>query len=77
MVNLCIRCGKERKISKTWKEKVETYRGIVVLTHEEYVCPDPECQKLVNIELQDRKDRKAEMAQAAEDRKQRMKKGKK
>ncbi|MEX2027903.1 MAG: hypothetical protein WD988_00195 [Candidatus Curtissbacteria bacterium] len=41
----CIRCGKMRIVSRVWKEKLE-YGSIV--THTETVCPDKECQKLVD-----------------------------
>lgn len=46
--NPCIRCGKERKIIRTWKEKV--YDSIIINT--ESACPDPECQRKVDSENQ-------------------------
>jgi hypothetical protein len=45
--NTCTRCGKDRVVSKTWEEKVETMGGTSVLIHTSTVCPDPECQKIV------------------------------
>ena len=44
--NFCIRCGKERKIIRTWKEKM--YDSIIINT--ESACPDSECQKKVDSE---------------------------
>lgn len=55
MVTPCIRCGKTRIIAKTWKENATTY----VQT----VCPDPECQKMVEKELQ-KKNEKLALLQA-------------
>lgn len=51
--NLCIRCGKERKIIRTWKEKV--YDSIVINT--ESACPDAECQKKVDSENKKQRDK--------------------
>lgn len=45
----CIRCGKTRVFFRRWKEKVDG-RGAVV-THVETVCPDSECQKIVDAEF--------------------------
>lgn len=41
--NYCWRCGKERIITKTWKEKVNNS----VVTTTETACPDKECQMTV------------------------------
>ncbi len=52
--NPCIRCGKERKTVKTWKEKI----GTSVITYTQNVCNDPECQKLVdkqNLEIENKR----------------------
>ena len=53
MSNPCIQCGKERIDGKTWEEK----SGISVITHMITVCPDPECQKLVDKTINDRKEK--------------------
>lgn len=50
--NPCTRCGKERIVAKTWKEKIETYSGISVVVHTETICPDKACQALVDKELE-------------------------
>ncbi len=42
---VCIRCGKTRIVKRVWKEKLE--HGSVI-THTESVCPDAECQKVVD-----------------------------
>lgn len=51
--NPCIRCGKERIFSKKWKE----YIGKSLVTYTANICPDPECQKIVETGLKDKKDR--------------------
>lgn len=49
--NLCVRCGKQRIDGKTWKEKVESHFGSSYIVHTETVCPDKECQKIVNEKM--------------------------
>lgn len=46
---VCIRCGKQRIFFKKWKEKVDN-RGTVI-TSEIYVCPDKDCQKIVDAKF--------------------------
>lgn len=43
---VCIRCGKMRVVSRKWKDQTDG-KG-PVLSHVQSVCPDPECQKLVD-----------------------------
>lgn len=50
MNNPCIRCGKQRIDGKSWKEKL----GTSVITHTQTVCPDDECQKIVDKATADR-----------------------
>ena len=47
MNNPCIRCGKQRIISKEWTEKITTAAGVSTVTYTESICPDPACQKIV------------------------------
>jgi uncharacterized protein YdbL (DUF1318 family) len=42
--NVCIKCGKKRIVARTYKE----YVGLTLVTYTDMVCPDPECQKLVD-----------------------------
>lgn len=49
--NPCTRCGKERIVVKTWREKI----GYSVVTTTETACPDKECQKIVYKSNQDQK----------------------
>lgn len=44
--NPCTRCGTERIVSKTWKEKMGDSVIIDTLT----ICPKPECQKQVDLD---------------------------
>lgn len=52
---VCIRCGKVRILLHKWEEKAA--RG-PVLIREETVCPDRECQKLVDKKFEDLRARK-------------------
>ncbi|MDO8486977.1 MAG: hypothetical protein Q7S45_01630 [Candidatus Curtissbacteria bacterium] len=52
----CIRCGKIRIFSKKWKDK-ENGKGSMV-THEETICPDHECQKIVDEKFKEIRDRR-------------------
>ena len=50
--NPCTRCGKERILKKKWKEKTVTFSGTtIVVTRTLNICPDKECQKVVDKEL--------------------------
>ncbi len=51
MSNPCIKCGKERLDGKTWKEK----NGTSVIVHTSTVCPDAECQKNVDKDIEERR----------------------
>ena len=48
---LCIRCGKQRVVVKEWEEVETTAGGSSTLYFSQYDCPDPECQKEVEVEL--------------------------
>ena len=54
----CIRCGKERIVSKTWKEEVTNFFGSSFITHTETVCPDEECQKIVDAKFKQEREKK-------------------
>jgi hypothetical protein len=56
--NPCIRCGKERIVSKTWKEEIHNFSGTSFITHTETVCPDGECQKIVDAKFKQEKEKK-------------------
>lgn len=62
--NPCVRCGKERVILRTWKERV----GNSVVVNTDTICPDPECQKLVNKENKKQRDKHAAMKLRSEQR---------
>jgi len=51
MNNPCIECGKQRIDGKTWKGKM----GASVVTYTLTICPDPECQKIVDKAMADKK----------------------
>jgi hypothetical protein len=62
--NVCIRCGKERVILREWEEHV----GNFILTNTETVCPDPECQKLVDKDNKKQRDKYILMKKRSEQR---------
>lgn len=66
--NPCTRCGKERIITKTWTEKMDTFFGTSTVTHTETSCPDPECQKIVEEKNLMLKQKKEQMEQDRQDR---------
>lgn len=70
--NPCIRCGKERIVSKTWKEKV----GYSYVYNTETICPDADCQKQVNLENKRQRDKKVAMRKVSEERAQKRKEAK-
>lgn len=53
---LCIRCGKPRIFSRRWEEKADG-KGTII-THEEYVCRDSECQKIVDAKFEEMRTRR-------------------
>lgn len=57
--NLCIRCGKPRIEGKTWTQKVD---GSLV-TYTQTVCSDRSCQKAVEGELRERRDKVMKLQQ--------------
>lgn len=59
----CTRCGKPRKLAKTWVEEIEVYGQTSTVTHSLYVCADASCQEVVDGQL-------AQLKQASLDRTQ-------
>ena len=51
----CIRCGKERVVLNSYTEKLEKTSVVYTVT----VCPDPECQEIVEKGLRIEKDKRA------------------
>lgn len=52
--NPCVRCGKPRKVVKTWSEKIGTSKVKYTLA----VCPDSECQKIVDATNAEREEKR-------------------
>lgn len=61
----CIRCGKIRIVAKSWSEKINNS----LLTYTLTVCPDSECQKIVEGELQKKRDKIISIHEESEKRK--------
>lgn len=62
-INPCTRCGKERIEGKKWKEEVATFFGTSTIVHTDTVCPDKECQKIVEEKLEALKQKSDELKQ--------------
>lgn len=57
--SVCIRCGKTRILLKRWKDHGENGKGAQI-AHEETVCPDKKCQKIVDEKFQEMRDRRTQ-----------------
>jgi hypothetical protein len=55
--NICYRCGKERTVSKVWKEKI----GNSIVENTETVCPDKKCQEATEKEIRKQKNKRLQM----------------
>ena len=62
--NPCSRCGKERIIIRTWKEKVDSS----VIINTETACPDKECQAEVEKINKKQQERSASLKRESEKR---------
>lgn len=59
--NPCTRCGKERVEGKKWKEELITFLGTSTIIHTDTMCPDKECQKIVEEKLEVQKQKSDEL----------------
>lgn len=66
----CIRCGKMRIVTKTWKERV----GLSLIKYTLATCPDTECQKYVDELLKNRQDIMIEKNKKSLERRENMRK---
>lgn len=46
--NICYRCGRDRIVSKVWKEKI----GDSVIENVEHICPDKKCQEELEQDIE-------------------------
>lgn len=60
-ISVCIRCGKKRIMSKTWVEKLEKGGNI---TRSKEICPDKECQAIVDADFAAKLEKKLQMLNA-------------
>lgn len=67
--NLCTRCGKQRVDSKSWTEEITSFFGSSVIVHTETVCPDADCQKIVDEKMDALRQRTEDMKVEKEKRK--------
>lgn len=61
--NPCTRCGKERIEGKRYSEEVATFFGTSTIIHTDTVCPDDDCQKIVEEKLEVQKQKTEEIKQ--------------
>jgi hypothetical protein len=69
----CIRCGKTRIVAKSWNEHI----GNSLVTYVNTVCPDPECQKIVDEQLKKKKEKIEAIHRESVERKEQNKRNKK
>ena len=62
--NPCIRCGTERVVKKTWKKKVDSS----LIEFVQAICPDPSCQKIVDLRIKTQRDKNEAMRESHEKR---------
>lgn len=55
---VCIRCGKQRILFKKWTEKSD--RKGPSITYEVYVCPDSDCQRIVDQRFTEMREKRME-----------------
>ncbi len=59
LLNPCFRCGKERIVIKKWKETIITSSGTSqVVEYTDTACPDRECQKILDQQLLQQKEKR-------------------
>ena len=58
ITTVCIRCGRDRILFKKWTEKSESNGKIT--TNELHVCPDSECQKIVDQKFAEMREKRME-----------------
>lgn len=63
-MNVCVRCGAERIVLKSWSEKIGSQTVIVTQT----VCPNPECQKKVEADNKKQSDKRLALRTESEQR---------
>ena len=61
--NVCYRCGKERVVTKIWKERM----GNSIVENTETMCPDKECQKTINQDIRKQKTKRLQMEKRKEE----------
>ena len=59
ITTMCIRCGKERVFVKTWNDTI----GTIKTTYSTSVCPDKDCQKIVDRENEEKEAKKQRLLQ--------------
>lgn len=51
----CLRCGGKKRVSKTWKERVPTLTGSVLVEYSQVICINKVCQGMFDKSLVEEK----------------------
>lgn len=55
LTNPCVRCGQERILSKVWTESISSFSSQI--TYSSWVCPDKNCQAVVDVGIKEKKEK--------------------
>jgi len=67
LTNPCTRCGQERILLREWIEEIPTFGNkMLKIKRATNVCPDPECQKIIEVELAVQKQKRDKIKQSRE-----------
>lgn len=47
----CERCGSRKRVSKTWKENMDTFTGTTVIEYSQIICTNKACQEAFDKNL--------------------------
>lgn len=57
-INPCTRCGMERIDARSWNEQIQTFSGSVIEIHTQTICPNRDCQLMVDQDLVKQKEKR-------------------
>lgn len=59
----CVRCGSKQRISKTWKETLQTFSGTIEVACSQIVCTNEACQSNFDENLKNETKKKEDLRQ--------------
>lgn len=69
--SVCIRCGKQRIEAKSWTENLNGSD----ITYTQLVCPDDECQKIVDKQLKEKREKIEKIQKESRERRAKISRG--